>query len=88
MTSADRYDWLLCDMIAVAHSQSDEILAPGRLSERVKIFQEYACGGMDYLLSLVDDGRTPRGAVEAVIRGTDRDSSVEELRESLASWNS
>ena len=78
MNIPDRKDRLLCDMIAVAHEQSDKILEVGRLQERLNIFMEYSCGGMDYLMSLMES-RTARAAVEAIIRGTDQDRSVDEL---------
>ena len=78
MNVPDRRDRVLCDMIAVAREQSDVILGRGRLQERVNIFMEYACGGMDYLLELMES-RTARAAVETIIRGTDEDSSVQEF---------
>ena len=80
MSNPERKDRVLCDMIAVAHSRSDEILEVGKLQQRLDIFMAYACGGMDYLMSLMET-RTARAAVEAVIRGTDQDSSVQELSE-------
>ncbi len=79
MENADRADRVLCDMIAVAETGSDEILSSGRLGERIDIFMKYACGGMDYMLKLVNEGRDARGAVELIIRDADKDTSVEEL---------
>ena len=78
MSVAERADRVLCDMIAVAHEESDEVLGPGRLQERLDIFMGYASGGMDYLLELMES-RTARAAVEVIIRGTDQDSSIQEL---------
>ena len=79
MDNADRDDRVLCDMIAVAETGSDEILSAGRLHQRIDIFMKYACGGMDHMLQLVADGRTARDAVETIIRHNDEDSSVKEL---------
>lgn len=79
MDNADRDDRVLCDMIAVAETGSDEILSAGRLQQRIDIFMKYACGGMDYMLQLVAEGRTARDAVETIIRKGDEDSSVKEL---------
>ena len=78
MTDPERQDRALCDMIAVAHARSDEILSPGRLQERLDVFMQYACGGMEYLLELIAS-RPARAAVEVIIRGTDQDSSIQEL---------
>lgn len=78
MNVPDRKDRLLCDMIAVAEAGEDSILEAGRLQERLDTFMEYACGGLDYLLTLTES-RSGRAAVEAVIRGTDQDRSVVEL---------
>lgn len=78
MNIPDRKDRVLCDMIAVADASDDTILEAGRLQERLDIFMAYACGGLDYLTTLMET-RTARAAVEAVIRGTDQDSSVVEL---------
>ena len=78
MTDPERQDRVLCDMIAVAHSQSDDILSPGKLQDRLSIFMRYACGGMEYMLELTAS-RTARAAVEVIIRGTDQDSSIQEL---------
>ena len=78
MNIPDRRDRVLCDMIAVADSGSDAVLEFGRLQERLDTFMAYACGGLDYLSRLTET-RTARDAVEAIIRGTDRDSSVVEL---------
>ena len=78
MIRADRKDRVLCDMIAVAHTNSDEILEIGKLQKRLDIFMEYACGGMDYLLSLMGT-RSARAAVEVIVRGTGQDISVREL---------
>lgn len=78
MNIPDRKDRVLCDMIAVADSGNDAILEVGRLQERLDTFMAYACGGLDYLMRLTES-RTARDAVEAVIRGTDRDTSVVEL---------
>ena len=78
MTDPERQDRVLCDMIAVAHAQSDEILGRGELQERLDVFMQYACGGMEYLLELTAS-RPARAAVEVIIRGTDQDSSVQEL---------
>lgn len=80
MNVPDRKDRLLCDMIAVAHMKSDKILEAGELQKRLDVFMEYACGGMDYLLTLMET-RTARDAVETIIRGTDGDDSVQELDE-------
>ena len=79
MNVPDRPDRILCDMIAVAHTESDEILATGKLQDRLDIFMQYACGGMDYLLHLMTEGRPARAAVEVIIRGADQDNSVQEL---------
>lgn len=79
MENPGRDDRVLCDMIAIAETDSDEILADGRLQERLDIFMEYACGGMDHMLQLVAEGRHARDAVELIIRNADKDSSVEEL---------
>ena len=78
MLAHERQDRVLCDMIAVAVEQSDEILEPGRLQERLDLFMQYACGGMDYLLELMES-RPARAAVEVIIRDPDRDTSVAEL---------
>ena len=78
MTDPERQDRALCDMITVAHAQSDDILSPGKLQDRLNIFMQYACGGMDYMLELTES-RTARAAVEVIIRGTDQDSSIQEL---------
>ena len=78
MNIPDRQDRLLCDMIAVAHTGDDSVLEVGKLQERLDIFMGYACGGLDYLMTLME-ARTARAAVEAIIRGTDEDSSVVEL---------
>jgi hypothetical protein len=80
MSSPDRKDRVLCDMVAVAHTGSDEILETGRLQDRLDIFMKFACGGLDYILKLAET-RSARAAVEAIIRGTDRDNSVEALSE-------
>ena len=78
MNIPDRKDRLLCDMIAVADAGDDSVLGVGRLQDRLDIFMGYACGGLDYLMTLMEN-RPARAAVEAIIRGTDRDSSVVEL---------
>lgn len=78
MNVLDREDRLLCDMIAVADAGDDRVLEVGRLEERLDIFMGYACGGLDYLMTLMKT-RSARAAVEAIIRGTDQDSSVAEL---------
>jgi dnd system-associated protein 4 len=82
MTDAARADRVLCDMIAVAATDGDQILETGRLQERLDIFMEYACGGLEYLAELQTD-RTARDAVEAIIRQTDRDESIGELKKLL-----
>ena len=84
MDNADRDDRVLCDMIAVAATGSDEILSAGKLQQRIDIFMEYACGGMDHMLQLVAEGRTARDAVEMIIRHNDEDSSVKELSAFIA----
>ena len=70
-------------MIAISVKESDEILQPGRLQERLDLFMQYACGGMEYLLELAET-RTARAAVETIIRGTDQDDSVAELSKAVA----
>lgn len=78
MNIPDRKDRVLCDMVAVAHTGSDEILETGKLQDRLDIFMKFACGGLDYIMSLTET-RSARAAVEAIIRGTDRDDSVQAL---------
>lgn len=78
MNIPDRKDRVLCDMVAVAHTGSDEILETGKLQDRLDIFMEFACGGLDYIMSLAET-RSARAAVEAIVRGTDRDDSVQAL---------
>ena len=78
MNLPDRMDRLLCDMVAVADTGDDSILETGRLQERLDIFMSYACGGLDHLMTLTTT-RSARAAVEVIIRGADRDSSVAEL---------
>ncbi len=80
MNIPDRNDRILCDMVAVTHTGSDDILEIGKLQDRLDIFMEYACGGLDYIMSLAET-RTARAAVEAIIRGTDRDDSIQALSE-------
>ena len=83
MQDPARQDRILCDMIAISVKGSDEILQPGRLQERLDLFMQYACGGMEYLLELAET-RTARAAVETIIRGTDQDESVAELSKAVA----
>jgi len=78
MNVPDRKDRILCDMIAVAHTGTDEILETGKLQDRLDIFMKFACGGLDYIMELAET-RSARAAVEAIIRGTDHDDSVQEL---------
>ena len=80
MNIPDRKDRVLCDMVAVAHTDSDDILETGNLQDRLDIFMRYACGGLDYIMRLAET-RTARAAVEAIIRGTDRDDSIQALSE-------
>ena len=85
MNVPSRKDCLLCDMVAVAATGGDEILETGRLQERLDIYMAYACGGMDYLLELTVERPSARAAVEAVIRKTDVDDSVAELKSLVSS---
>lgn len=80
MNVPDRMDRLLCDMVAVADTGDDSVLEAGRLQERLDIFMGYACGGLDHLMKLTTT-RSAQAAVEAIIRGTDQDSSIAELSE-------
>lgn len=44
------YSSALVNMIAVVSEPEDaEILARGRLKDRITIFEEYACGGLEYI---------------------------------------
>ena len=80
MNIPDRKDRVLCDMVAVAHAESDDILETGKLQDRLDIFMEYACGGLDYIMTLAET-RSARAAVEAIIRDTDRDDSIQAFSE-------
>lgn len=55
----------LADMLAVASTDNPEILATERLEERIRIFEEYANGGLEALEKELDRNptRTPREVV-------------------------
>ena len=85
LDNPDRIERTLIDIISVVSAGSDDVLFPGRQQDRVDTFMAYACGGLDFILALVGEGRTPRDAVDAILRGTvEKDTSATELRASIA----
>jgi hypothetical protein len=85
LDNPDRVERTMIDIIAVVAADGDEVLFPGKQQERVDTFMRFACGGLDYILELVAEGRTPRDAIDAILRGAvEKDTSASELRASIA----
>lgn len=85
LDNPDRIERTMIDIIAVVAADSDEVLFPGKQQDRVETFMRYSCGGLDYILDLVAEGRTARDAIDAILRGSvEKDTSAAELRASIA----
>jgi dnd system-associated protein 4 len=91
--TAPGYSEALVNMIAINAEPGDpEILDDARLEERIKIFEEYANGGLDYIQQQINTRNQP---VELVIidlvtqafqpSGASEQASVEDLLRSI-SW--
>ncbi len=53
-----RFDQTVINAIAVASSKNDPmIMSTDRTDERIRIFEEYACGGLEILQSEFRDGK-------------------------------
>lgn len=66
LTSEALADTFFAMLSAVTREGDAEILAPDRVSERLAIFEEYACGGLDYIQ---EEANTRHVPLDVVIQG-------------------
>ena len=71
----------LSSMLAVASSDDPEVLAPERLEERIKVFEEYANGGLEELERELDKRpkMTPREVVLQLVLDEQEADEEEDL---------
>lgn len=81
LTAEALADTFFAMLSAVTRAEDPEVLGPERVTERLAIFEEYACGGLDFIQ---EEANTRRMPLDAVIQSLVVDALVEEKAQTPA----